>query len=371
MKSSALPALLLALATLPLLRCGFYRPFPYASSEGDSPNGISLFLAVLQERGMKIKFSAREQPGRAYDLVLCFDPLGKGLDEETFHWCEQYLSENPNSLLVFVAKSFAFDLSFWQDQWRTFPAGRKQNQGDEEFWKNLPHLRHPGPLFPLGPLDDEGGMAEKLLPLRNHLGQELGARVVPGCILDLPEDWGPYEIATTDAGCHAAFLPLDEEGEETNGILYFSSAYPFLNYSMVRRENRDALFALLNGFLQERKSVLVVRNLGGDSDDRAKPPHALLAIFPFNWIAGHFLVVLVLTLLARSAIVGYPPAARRTPFLPFAEHLRALGARLASTGNVQRAVGLIAAWFQRPNPPVLKRPEEAIQFIRQMMEDKR
>lgn len=371
MKRNALHTLLLALAILPMLRCGFYRPFPYASSKGDSPNGISLFLAMLKARGMKVKFAAREQPGRSYDLLLCFDPLRRGLDENAYHRCEQYLSENPDSLILFVANSFAFDLSFWQDQWRTFPEGRKQNRGDEEFWKNLPHLRHPGPLFPLGPLNEEGGKAGHLLPLRNHLGEELGARVVPGCILDLPEDWGPYEIATTDAGCHAAFLPLDEEGEGASGILYFSSAYPYLNYSMVHRENREALFALLDDFLTQRKSVLVVRSLGGDSENAAKPPHALLALFPFNWIAAHFFVVLVLTLLARAAIVGYPPAARRTPFLPFAEHVRALGARLASTGNFQRAAGLIAAWFQQAQPPVLKKPEETIQFIRQMMEEKR
>ncbi|MCB1052263.1 MAG: hypothetical protein H6510_02670 [Acidobacteria bacterium] len=335
--------------------------FPYATTKGDSPNGILLFTHLLKSKGFEVSESFRANPEDMKDVYIWFDPMQIGFQEEDFDAWIETLAPYENHLLIVVGNTYRNEKSFWFDQVQTFPEGRSL----EDLPEGLPDILAGPDLYPF---IYEGDTQRAVLDQDQADGDTGIELAVPGALHYEEPYW---ELAWTEAGSYACYIGTaydDEDRDTESGILYFSSSELFLNYSMIHPDRYALLEDLLTPYLHGKTAQIIQwPNLSP-----AQPPEedilGLIRVFPLNWMALQFFLLMLFFFWGKSLIIGYGPLQKRAESLSFSDHVRALGRRLAQTGHYQRAYFLVHHFLHQAPKHQVASEQEAIEKIQKLLE---
>jgi hypothetical protein len=322
-----------------------------AGPAADSINGTRVLGDMFAAAGHRVTSSSYVSPklGERTDVFVWFPDDFRPPDKKTRKWFEQWLSDEPDRMLVYVGRDYDATADYWTAVEAAAPEDQQEKIGDEIKaaetaqsirrddmpahkdcdWFLCLGKKKPRSVHTLSGDDDWTAGVDPA-----KLGIELEGRYVP-------DRWAEIVVESEND----ALVSRQRIG---HGWLYVVTNGSFLlNLPLVNHEHRKLAGRLIDHapaearvvFLESSRSGLQIYDREPDAGERTGLE--ILVVRPFDQVLLHLGIVGAIFCFVRLPIFGRARPGDPPRTADFGAHVSALGALLAKTGDRPAAAATI------------------------------
>lgn len=338
------------LGALVVSGCGSGIDATYGRARDQSVNGTGALARLFQARGDEVRVTVRLNGEVAAwaGTIVRFAPYAGPIDRREAEWYGDWLDEDPDRRLIFVARDYDAESEYWSAMLARLPEtadkelrerARKRRDATKNWADRAvgdarsPVL--PGEWFALTKATGrpepckrlEGPWADGLSPVATALTRHRAIKADPESKVLLSGDG------------EALVVEQSVYDSDLDQILIVANGTFLLNFPLVNRARRPLAGKVVGWSGAAPRRVAFVESRSPTDPAGGRPPSvfSLLWIEPFGWIAAHLGAFGLLTALAAAARLGRarpePPAGADRP----AAHAEALGDLLARSRDADAA----------------------------------